>query len=55
MPDRYVSEKLSPLERHAVAMLFSGATTMEVRRQTGLTIAQIERARARQFTHMSQR
>ena len=53
MPFQYVSQKLSPLERHAVSMLFSGATTHEVMRLTGMTIPQIEAARARQFTHMT--
>lgn len=51
--DKFVSEKLSPLERQAVAMLFAGANSFEVMRRTGMSIAQIEGARNRQFQHMS--
>ena len=51
--DKFVSEKLSPLERQAVAMLFSGASSLEVMRRTGMSVAQIEGARNRQFQYMS--
>lgn len=51
--DKFVSEKLSPLERQAVAMLFAGANSLEVMRRTGMSIAQIEGARNRQFQYMS--
>lgn len=52
--EKLVSKKLSPLEREAVALLFSGMSALEVMRRTGMSVAQIEGARERQFQHMGQ-
>lgn len=53
--DRYVSKKLNPLEREAVAMLLAGTSLLDVMRFTGMSAAQIEGARLRQFQHMNER
>ena len=53
--DRFVSEKLSPLERQAVVMLLSGRTCLEVMKATGLSLPEVEAARTRQFHQMSRR